>query len=76
MKLYEMIFEVTETCNNGNERRKKVSVFSPIFRNGKHIIELDRMHKAVSALQKKGYYKIEYIKTKTTDLIFTSDIAI
>ena len=74
MKYYEMIFEVTETCNNGNERRIKKSVFSPIFRNGKHIIELDRVNKAVKVLESRHYYNIEYVDTKTATLLFTDEV--
>lgn len=74
MKTYAMTFEVTETCNNGNERRKKVTVHSPCFKNGKHIIELDRVNKAIEVLKSHHYYNIEYIDTKNTTLLFTEDI--
>jgi len=73
MKFYEMIFEVTETCQNGNERRIKKSVYSPIFRNGRHIIELDRVNNAIHVLEERHYYNIKYKGTKTTELLFTKD---
>lgn len=75
MKYYEMVFEVTETCQNGNERTFKKSVFSPIFRimpdgSRKHLIQLNRVEKAIKELEKHFYYNIKYIKTKATDLLF------
>ena len=51
IKVYEDIFMVTETLQNGKERRIKKSVFSPIFRNGRHVIKLDRGEKGKSALE-------------------------
>lgn len=71
MKAYETIFEVTETCQNGNERRKKVSVYSPIFVDNKHIIEIDRIDKGIAKLTEMHYYEIKYIKTRVTNLILS-----
>ncbi len=70
MKYYEMIFEVTETLQNGKERRKKVSVYCEPFRNGIHRTEKERIEAATKALEEKRYYDIEYVKTKNTNLIF------
>lgn len=72
-KYYEAIYEVTETCQNGNERRIKKSVLSPIFKNGRHVIELDRVDKGIKTLEEMHYYDIEYIETKTRTLIFTEE---
>lgn len=71
MKVYETIFEVTETCQNGKERRKKVSVYSPIFVNNKHRIEIDRINKGIAKLESLHYYDIKYIKTRFTNLIIS-----
>jgi len=71
MKAYETIFEVTETCQNGKERRKKVSVYSPIFVDNKHIIEIDRIDKGIAKLTEMHYYEIKYIKTRFTTLILS-----
>lgn len=71
MKAYETIFEVAETCQNGNERRKKVSVYSPIFVDNKHIIEIDRINKGIAKLESLHYYDIKYIKTRVTTLILS-----
>lgn len=70
-KYYEEIFEVTETLQNGNERRKRVSVYSPIFINGRHVIELNRITKAIEALKAEHYYNIEHVETRTKTMIFT-----
>lgn len=71
VKYYETIFRVTETLQNGKERRIKKSVLSPIFINGRHHIELDRINKAEKALKEEHYYDIEYVETKTKEVIFT-----
>lgn len=68
-RVYEVIFEVTETCQNGNERRHKVSVYAPIFKDGRHVVQLDRVEKCTAALKEQHYYDIEYIETKTKVLI-------
>lgn len=70
MKYYEMIFEVTETLQNGKERRKKVSVCCEPFNAGIHRTEAERIETATKALEEKHYYHIEYVHTKNTNLIF------
>lgn len=69
IKCYENIFNVTETLQNGKERRVKKSVLSPIFKNGKHVIQLDRVDRCVKELEALHYYDIEFIETKTKTLI-------
>lgn len=71
MQVYELIFEVTETCNNGNERRKKVSVYSMPFRYGRFVIECDRVNEGIELLKQQHYYNIKHIKTKLKTLLFT-----
>lgn len=71
--MYEVIFEVTETLQNGKERRVKKSVYSPRFgEDGKHITETERIFRGRIALRECQYYDIVYIGTKATTLIFTA----
>ena len=68
---YEVIFEVTETCQNGNERRIKKSVFMPYTdENGKHLDTHRRVERGSAALISEHYYQIKYIETKTKTMIF------
>lgn len=64
IRLFEIVFMVTETCNNGNERRIKKSVFAQRFVNGHFFTEAERVAQAVEALKKLHYYNIEYVETK------------
>ena len=73
MKVYEMIFEVTTTCQNGNERRMKKSVYSPCFRNGRHIVELERVSKAIKVLEANHYYNIKHLQTRYTTMLMTEE---
>lgn len=68
---YETVFKVTETLQNGKERRIKKSVLTPIFVNGKRHIVIDRIRKAEDALKAEHYYNIEYIETKIKEVIYT-----
>ena len=70
--MYEVIFDVTETLQNGNERRVKKSVLMPRFdANTKKHIDLDtRIMRGYSALAEANYYNIEYVETKNKTLIF------
>jgi hypothetical protein len=68
--LYEVIFEVTETLQNGKERRVKKSVFVPRFSGGKHNPPEVQIARGEAALKDAHYYNIVYISTKATTLIF------
>lgn len=77
-RFYELVFRVTETCDNGKERTFKKSVFAPPFfiSNGKrlnnaltHCIPL-----ATKALEEQHYYRIEFLNCKSVSLTFTDDI--
>ena len=70
-KYYKMIFEVTETCNNGNERTKKVSVYAPHCKDGKYFVDTNRFDKALKMLEAKHYYNIKYVDTTITELMIT-----
>ena len=67
--MYEVIFEVTETLQNGKERRVKKSVFMPRFRHGKHVTPEEQIARGEAALKDANYYGIIYITTKATVLI-------
>lgn len=68
--LYEVIFEVTETLQNGKERRVKKSVFMPRFRHGKHVPPEEQIARGEAALKDAQYYNIVYVETKNKTLIF------
>lgn len=76
IKCYEEIFIVKETLQNGKERRVKKSVLCPIFKNGRHVIELTRIDKAAEQLKALHYYDIEHIETKTKTIIATDNLEI
>ena len=72
IKCYEVVFKVTETQGNGKEWTHRKSVLTPIVKNGKHVIELNRVEKALKVLEdSKRYYNIEYIETKPKTLLVT-----
>ena len=68
-KLYETRFAVTETLQDGKERTIEKSVFSPMFRNGVHITESERVLKSIEILKEEHYYKIKYIGTRTKTIL-------
>ena len=76
IKCYEEIFKVTETLQNGKERTCKKSVLCPIFKAGRHVIEFDRIDRAIIELGDLGYYDTEHIETKFKKLIVTDDLVI
>lgn len=76
IKCYEEIFKVTETLQNGKERTVKKSVLCPIFRNGRHVIQLYRIEKAERALLELKYYDICHIETKLKTIIVTDDLTV
>lgn len=76
IKCYEEIFKVTETLQNGKERRVTKSVLCPIFKAGRHVIELDRIDKAIKELSALHYYNIEHIETKVKTLIVTDNLEV
>lgn len=74
MDVYENIFEVTETLQNGKERRIKKSVYTPIFREwgGRrvHITTEERIKAGKAELKARHYYNIDYLTTKKRDIIY------
>jgi hypothetical protein len=76
IKCYEEIFKVTETLQNGKERTIKKSVLCPIFRNGKHIIYMNRIDEARGQLLALHYYHIEHIESKYKEIIATDNLEV
>ena len=75
IKCYEVIFSVTETQQNGKEWTHRKSVLTPITKNGRHVIELTRVDKAIKELESlKRYYNIQYVETKPKTLIVTDTL--
>ena len=75
IKYYAMRFLVTETLNNGAERRKKVTVNClPFWHDGHnhmiHRTEEDRIAACVNTLKEEHYYDIEYIGTSDTFIMY------
>ena len=72
VKLYDVVFDVTETLQNGKERRVKKSVLMPVFdpRTKKHLDLDTRIMRGYSALVDANYYNIEYSETKTKVVIY------
>lgn len=71
-KFYEVIFDVTETLQNGNERKTKKSVFMKPFdeATGKHNSPEMQIEKGFKALKAEHYYNIVYVETKVKTMIF------
>lgn len=62
---YELTFKVTETLQNGNERRIKKRVLSaPFAKCGKFIPLEARIDRAAEALKAEHYYDIVYLDIK------------
>lgn len=69
---YEVVFLVTETMQNGDERQMKKSVLIPHFDEvtGKHIPEEQRIVRGEKALTEEHFYDILYLETKNKTIIF------
>ena len=60
MKVVEMIYQVTETCQNGKERTFKKKVYT------------DKMFKTdegYDELKRRGYYRVLFLKAEWKDII-------
>lgn len=70
--MYKVIFNVTETCQNGNERRVQKVVYMPRFdeTTGRHISPEQQITRGTEALKAEHYYNIEYGSTVATEIIF------
>lgn len=68
-KLFEIVFQVTETLQNGKERTIRKSVYSERFVGGKFYTEEQRIADATELLKAHHYYNIEYIGTKAISML-------
>lgn len=70
--VYKVIFNVTETLQNGKERRMQKAVYMPRFdeTTRKHISPEQQIERGVAALKAEGYYHISYGSTVATEIIF------
>lgn len=68
--LYEVVFKVTATLQNGKEQTFKKTVYMPRVENGKHIPTEQRIIRGIEALKEEHYYNIEYVATHATFLTF------
>ena len=70
--MYKVIFNVTETCQNGNERRVQKAVYMPRFDEitRKHITQEQQIERGRQALLAEYYYNIEYGSTVATEILF------
>ena len=70
--MYEVIFEATETLQNGNERRVKKGVLMHRFdeKTGRNIPPEVQKARGEKALKDAHFYNIVYIETKNKTLIF------
>lgn len=69
--LYEVVFKVTKTNQNGAEQTFKKCVYMPRFdESGKHIDPARQIERGTAALKEEHYYNIEYICTHCTYLTF------
>lgn len=70
--MYKVIFNVTETLQNGKERRVQKVVYMPRFdeETKKHISLEQQIELGTAALKAEHYYNIEYGSTVATELFF------
>ncbi len=68
--VFENIFLVTKSCDNGNELSFKKSVYSPRFRNGKLLTEQERIAEGTEVLKAEHFYNIRFIKSKATNILY------
>lgn len=64
MKVVEMIYEVTETCQNGKER---------VFKKKVYANKMFRFEEGKRKLEQMGYYKVIMLKADWKDIIFVED---
>ena len=71
--MLKVIFNVTETCQNGNERRVQKAVYMHRFyeENGKRLFmgRETQIERGTAALKEEHYYNIEYGSTVATEII-------
>lgn len=79
-RFYELTFRVTETCNNGNERKsRKAVITAPFHCEGSQFVHTSPEYSiplAIKTLEEQHYYNIEYIGTKEKYIFVTDDFAV
>lgn len=70
--VYKVVFNVTETLQNGKERRVQKVVYMPRFDEvtGKHITPQQQAERGAAVLAAEHYYNIQYGSTIATELLF------
>lgn len=70
--MYKVVFNVTETLQNGKERRVQKVVYMPRFDEvtKKHISPEQQIERGIAALKEQRYYDIQYGSTIATEIIF------
>lgn len=70
-KIYEAIFQVTKTCNNGSEKVLKKSVYFNLFnQSGKYNSPETTIAKGEVALKEEHFYNIVHLETKVKTILF------
>lgn len=71
-QMYEVIFEATETLQNGKERRVRKGILmdcvNPV--TNRHTSPEQQIARGEAALKEAYFYNIVYIETKKKTLIF------
>ena len=68
--IYEVIFEVTETLQNGKERKINKSVYMSPLVESIHVSLALQIEKGTAALKKENYSNIQYVTTKNKYFLF------
>ena len=67
MRIFNLTFEVTKTCQNGNERRTRTNVLVNV---GPYDDWDSTMKKAIGYLENvKHYYCVEYVSAKPVEVV-------
>lgn len=67
MRIFNLTFEATKTCQNGNERRTRTNVLVNV---GPYDDWDSVMKKATDYLENvKHYYRVEYVSAKPVEIV-------
>lgn len=69
--VYETVFRVTRTANNGNEIRHAITVYSEPFdkETGRFIPTQERAERGKKSLEEEHYYNIEFVSCRSKKVI-------
>ena len=70
MRVYELIYSTTKTCQNGNEQTREKKVYIPAEQDGHDVISISgsRYSKAENYLKQQHYYNIWLVDERITEL--------